>query len=51
MSHGDFPPLTRRAMAGLIFAAVGLAGSASAATPAEQYVSGIADEVMRLANS
>ena len=51
MSHGVSRPLTRRALAGLIFAAVGLAGPAAAATPAEDYVSGIADEVMKLANS
>ena len=45
-------PLTRRELCGLAVAALfGLATPAMASTAAEDYVSGIADQVMRLANN
>jgi len=45
-------PLSRREMCGLVVAALfGLAGPAAASTAAEDYVSGIAEQVMRLANN
>ncbi|WP_336905087.1 ABC transporter substrate-binding protein [Aestuariivirga sp.] len=45
-------PLSRRELCGLAVAALfGLATPASASTAAEDYVTGIADQVMRLANN
>ena len=45
-------PLTRRGFCGIAAAALfGLAGPAAASTAAEDYVTGIADQVMQLANN
>ncbi|MCA3560438.1 MAG: ABC transporter substrate-binding protein [Aestuariivirga sp.] len=51
MNRGN-GPLTRREMCGLAVAVLfGFAGPAAASSAAEDYVSGIADQVMRLANN
>lgn len=45
-------PLTRRELCGMAVAALlGLSTPAAASTPAEDYVTGIADQVMKLANN
>lgn len=52
MDRGNSPLTRRKLMYGLAFAALmGAAGPALANTAAEDYVTGIADDVMRLANN
>lgn len=52
MTDPGHRPLNRRELGGLVLAAVfGMAGTARANTQAEAYVTGIAEDVMALANS
>ena len=52
MDRGNNPLSRRKLMCGLAFAALmGVAGPAAASTSAEDYVTGIADDVMKLANN
>jgi phospholipid transport system substrate-binding protein len=52
MTDRGHRPLNRRELGGLVLAAFfGMAGKATANTPAETYVTGIAEDVMALANT
>jgi phospholipid transport system substrate-binding protein len=52
MTEGGHRPLNRRELGGLVLAAMfGMAAPASASAAAEKYVTGIAEDVMALANT